>query len=484
MEEHRLSFRVKFCYGVGQAGEGLKNGAFGIFLLFYYNQVLGVSGTLAGLALGVALIFDAVTDPLAGSLSDNWRSRLGRRHPFMYASAVPLAISFYLLFNPPHLSETGLFIWLMGFAVLTRAAMTLYHVPHIALGAELSSSFAERTTVVGYRQFFSTFGGLLAVVIGFGWFFASTPEQPQGQFRTEGYAPFAFALSVMMMLTILASAFGTQSEVPRLPKPRGSVERLGVWRVLVRVLSETIEALGNRSFRWLFVGVLVVFVMAGVNGALDLYMNTFFWELDSEDLIYFFIASPLGVMLGATFTGKLNAWFDKKPAIVWGTACWAVCQLVPVALRIIGWFPENGTTELVATLVGIKFLQGICVAQALVTFSSMVADIADEHELKTNKRQEGIFFAAVSFANKCTTGVGNIVAGVALDLISWPRGPEIRGAADVEPQTILNLGIIYGPIVAGFSVVAVWCYHQHKLTREDHAAIRRQLDLRNATTNG
>ena len=95
-----LSFAVKLNFGIGQIAEGLKTCVFSTFLLFYYNQVLGLSGTLAGLAITIALLFDAVTDPVAGSVSDRWQSPLGRRHPFMYASAIPLAISFILLFSP------------------------------------------------------------------------------------------------------------------------------------------------------------------------------------------------------------------------------------------------------------------------------------------------------------------------------------------------------------------------------------------------
>ena len=129
-----LTFNTKFAYGIGQLAEGLKNSALSTFVLFYYNQVLGLSGTLAGTAILIALLFDAVSDPLAGSLSDNWQSRWGRRHPFMYASALPLGIAFFFLFSPPEgLSEFSLFLWLTVTVVLTRGAMTLYHVPHIAL---------------------------------------------------------------------------------------------------------------------------------------------------------------------------------------------------------------------------------------------------------------------------------------------------------------------------------------------------------------
>ena len=137
--------------------------------MFYFNQVLGLSGTLAGTAIFIALVFDAVSDPVAGSLSDRFRSRWGRRHPFMYASAAPLAVTFYLLFNPPSgLGQAGLFCWLLCFAVLVRASMTLYHVPHLALGAELTDDYSERTTVVAYRSLFSMVGAFATPVVGMG----------------------------------------------------------------------------------------------------------------------------------------------------------------------------------------------------------------------------------------------------------------------------------------------------------------------------
>ena len=209
-----LGFRLKFAYGLGQAGEGLKNAAFGTFLLFYYNQVLGISGTMAGLAVGTAVIVDAFTDPLAGSLSDHWKSKMGRRHPFMYASIIPLCVSFYFLFNPLVESDWGLFIWLIVFTNLTRTSMSLYHVPHIALGAELSDDFKERSSVVGYRTFFGTFGALIAVFAGFQLFFAASPEFKNGQLNAAAYAPYALFISVLMAITIFWSAWGTRSAIP------------------------------------------------------------------------------------------------------------------------------------------------------------------------------------------------------------------------------------------------------------------------------
>ena len=228
----RLGTASKLSYGVGQIAEGLKNTAIATFVLFYYNQVLGLSGTLAGVALGIALIFDAVTDPLAGSLSDNLTSRHGRRHPFMYASALPLGLAFYLLFSPPAgMGQVALFDWLLVMILLTRASMTLYHVPHIALGAELSTDYEERTRVVAYRTFFGTFGGLLAYLVGFTLFFT---DARGGQLNAANYMPYALVVSVLMAGTIFWSAWGTRRHVPFLPKaPPGARPRAGAQEPLV-----------------------------------------------------------------------------------------------------------------------------------------------------------------------------------------------------------------------------------------------------------
>lgn len=309
-------------------------------------------------------------------------------------------------------------------------------------------------------------------------FFHESTEFPRGQFRASAYAPFAFALGVLMVISIFVSALGTRSRIPFLPQPRGAAEQLNALQIVARMFREIREALANRSFAWLFSGVLIVFMMVGVDSALNLHMNTFFWELSSGGNIAFFAAYPLGIMSGALIARKLNERFDKLPSVVFGTGWWALCQILPVVLRLLGWFPENGTDTLVITLVLVKFVQGAGVVQALITFGSMIADIVDEHELKTGRRQEGVFFASVSFSGKFTTGIGNVVGGIALDLISWPRGSHIQSAADVPAETIAWLGLIYGPIVAGFAVVCLWCYSNYRLDRHRHAEIMQALKER------
>ena len=99
--DRELTRGTRLAFGVGQIAEGLKNASFNLFVLFYYNSVLGLSGSLCGLAIGIALVFDGLSDPLMGSISDNHRSRWGRRHPFMVIAALPFALAFFVLFAPP-----------------------------------------------------------------------------------------------------------------------------------------------------------------------------------------------------------------------------------------------------------------------------------------------------------------------------------------------------------------------------------------------
>jgi GPH family glycoside/pentoside/hexuronide:cation symporter len=469
--------RVRLAYGFGQLAEGMKNGALGLFVFFYYSQVLGLSATLTGIAVAIALFVDGIVDPLIGSISDNWRSRLGRRHPFLLASIIPLMIGFFGLFAPPVSEPWALFLWLILFSNLTRASISMFHVPHLALGAEMSSDPDERAALVGFRMFFSLFGGLCSTLIGFGVFFAPTVAYPVGQLNADAYAPFAATLSIVMGLAILLSALGTRVVIPHLRQPLGEV-KLGVIAVFRNMAGDIRSALGSVSFRWLFSGVLVVYLMIGTNGALDIYMFTYFWEFSNREVMTISVAYPVGLMLGAMLAPAFLRRFDKRAALLFGTVWWAGLQVMPVVLRLLGFFPSNDDPSLVPTYMAIRFVHGMGSVMANVAFGAALADIADENELRSGRRQEGVFFSTSSFSLNFASGIGGLIAGIALDAISWPRGTHIRTAADVPADTLVHLGIVYGPLVVAFSVITMWCYGNYRLTRTRHASILAELAAR------
>ena len=175
-----ITNRIRLLYGFGSAAFGVKDNGFSFFLMIYYNQVLGLPASLAGTAVLIAMIFDAVSDPLVGWWSDNTHSRWGRRHPFMYTSAIPVSVAYFLLWNPPmsflDQSNYGLFVYLTAGAIAIRFLITLYEIPSTSIVAELTEDYDERTRLLSYRYMFGWYGGLTMGTLAWGVFLKDTPE--------------------------------------------------------------------------------------------------------------------------------------------------------------------------------------------------------------------------------------------------------------------------------------------------------------------
>jgi Na+/melibiose symporter-like transporter len=466
--------RHKLAYGVGQVAEGLKNGAFETFLLFYYNQVLGLPGTLSGAALMIALIFDAVTDPLAGSLSDSTRSRWGRRHPWMVAAALPLGVAMFALFSPPAgLGTWGLFAWLTAGAIAVRGAMTLYHVPHNSLGAELSEDYAERTRVVGYRVVFSVMGLGLAPALGF---FVFLREGPGGAGIQDhaAYTAYAATLGVLMVATVWISAFGTWSRIPFLPRAAEHTETFSPGRLFRELKS----ALVGSSFGVLFAGVIVYFVLRGLQSSLGLHLNAHFWGLSSDQMGSLVFPMIIGFAVGTVVWSGLASRLEKRTIILVGTTVFTVFVALPVVLRLAGVLPETLAPETATAIIAASLLVATFGSGGSVTaFNSAMADITDEHELRTGRRQEGVYFGALAFAGKSSSGIGHAIAGIGLDLIAFPTNAPV---GSVAPEVVRNLGVLYGPGLAVLALVSLACFSRYRLTHARFEELRRELEQRRA----
>jgi len=470
-----LRLYTKLAYGIGQLGEGFKNSSFETFLFFYYNQVLGLSGTLAGLATAIALVFDAVIDPMIGSVSDAYQSKWGRRHPFMYVAAIPFGISFYFLFVPPDgLGQTGLFVWLTVTAISVRATMAAYLVPHNALGAELTSDYHERTGIVGYRTVFGVLGGLTTFTLGLGYFMRATHEFPTGQLNPQAYPHYAFFFACASVAVVLICALGTHSRIRFLLAPLHTHAEFS----FKRVIAELRDALASPSFRSLFVGVLIFFLMRGVQAELGLHVSTHFWDLSTQQILIVGVLGVAGIVFGVPFWTLASRRLDKKPTFLCGTLVFAIFAMLPLLLKLLDFWPAKEQTALYLGLLSIcGFLAAFGGGAGLVAAGSMMADLVDEHEFDTGRRQEGIFFGAIAFSGKASSGLGHLVAGVAIDLIHFP---EKAVPGEVAPEIVRHLGIIYGPGIFILGMIAFIFLVRYSLTRERVSEIQKTLADRRA----
>jgi Na+/melibiose symporter-like transporter len=467
-----LSLRTKLAFGVGSVAEGAIYIAFNTWNFLFYNHVLGLSGTLCGLAVTLSLLIDAVADPVVGSLSDRLRSRLGRRHPFLYATALPLAVTFYCLYVPPAgLSSFALFLWFTLFATLHRVAMTFYHVPHLALGAELTADYRERSIVMGYNALFQVVGGAGAGFLGWSRF----ARLPGGTTARDNYAGVALGVAAVSALAILISAHFTRDQIPRLARPSHT------HRFSMRALwLEIADCLRNQNYRNLLLGYLLLGAMLGMRETLDSYTGLFFWQLPEKSLRVFGLVSPPAYLAAFFVTARLHRSFEKRHTIIGSAAISAFAAVTPISLRLLHLMPANGAPGVMTILLSFYFLFYLGIAMLTISVMSALADVADEHELTTGKRQEGIFFAARTLFSKISSGGGHIIAGLGIDLIHFPAAAK---PGQVPDSTLFELGVLNGPLAAVPALLAVVFYARYHIDRKRLAEIQRELAERRKTAS-
>jgi len=477
-----LPFRVKLCFGIGAIGEAIYFAIFIAFITIFYNQAIGLSNYLIGIATMLAVVTDAVTDPFRGMLSDHHKSRLGRRHPFLWAAPIPLAISIYAIFSPPDAllgNEMGLFLWLAVWTILSRAFVTLFNVPHLALGAELSKQHHERSQLFSANAIFSY---LAASSFGFvAWTMfqgervrASDGAVVPGQLDPAAYVPVVWLVCAVVLITIFICAIGTQDYGKKLPLRNDSRPKLSI----VFFLKELLRTLKNRNNLILLGGYFFFMIASGIYDKMNVFIQTYLWQLQPDQIRLFPLVGVVAGLTGATLAPILMKKFDRKPVMLcslFGVGLFA--QLV-VDLRLIGVLPENGDPwllpSLLANAAGFAFSIGMC----MVAIMSMIGDIIDENELLTGLREEGLFYSARAIFGKGSYSVATLFAGMMLDF--YVRLPEAAIPGELGQDTLSRLAITAGPVMGVSALISVAIYSLYRLDRKQHAEILAKIEARKA----
>ena len=460
-DQPRISIWTKTAYGIGSVAYGVKNNGFDYFFLIFYSQVLGVDAGLVGLALMLALAFDAISDPLVGYLSDNTHTRWGRRHPFMYAAALPVAIGYAFIWNPPGaLQGNDLFWYITLLAIFVRTTITLYEIPSSALVAELSTDYDERTSLLSYRFFFGWTGGTLMATLALAVLLVPTESIANGLFNAEGYATMGVVASVAIFASIVISAVGTHHRIPYLAAP-SEKRQLS----LSRIYAELFETLANRSFMSLFLSALFGAIATGMAAGLNYYFMTFFWEFDNQQISVLSFSVVLSAVIGFVISPMVSRKLGKKRgAIIIGVIAFSTAPL-PIFLKLLGLMPDAGSPVLFPLiLVTTIFDVGLIICfQTLM--SAMIADLVEESQLKTQRRSEGVFFAAITFTRKFVQGFGVVSATVMLSIAQFPEG-AVPGS--VSNEVLHRLGWMYVPAIFCVWMMMIACLRFYRIDRARH----------------
>jgi Na+/melibiose symporter-like transporter len=452
---------TKLSFAASGTASGLLGTGLSYFLLLYYSQVLGLDPELTGLAMMISLIFDAVSDPLIGRWSDRLKHRLGRRHPFLYASILPIALAYYLIWAPPALSQAGLFVYLLVLAVTLRLAITMHTVPFNALLPEVTSDYDQRTSLMNYSYSASWFFGTAMTVAMYVWWLADSPGQPAGSglLRAEGYVEAGLVSAAIMSVCLGLAALGTRKFIPDLADPPAkSGSANSIWR-------EGAVTLADRNFGAMMISGLMASAASGTSTALWAYMQPYYWGFDSDQTSLILFAQLSSAVIAFVITPALTRKRDKKPVLIGVSLLSMAVGSGPVMLSLAGWFPAYATDALFHSMVVLGVIQVMLIVMTGVVTASMIADIVESRAVATGRREEGLLFSVLSFIGKVASGVGVWAGGIMLALIEFPTDTL---TTDVSAEVITRLGWLYGPTLALFYAMSIVALMFFRLDRETH----------------
>ena len=462
-----LSNQFKFQYSVGAVANGIKTDMFTFFLLFFYSRVIGLDPLLASLAIGAALIVDSITDPLMGAISDRTNTKLGRRHPYMLVSFIPVSIFYILLFTPKpdwDISQNQLFWWMFVCASFTRIGMTLFEVPHRSFGAEITKDYVERTKLFSWREMFAWVAGISNAFLAYNIFFRSTPEYPYGQLNPESYFPLALTGAIFMVLSLLYSSITTTNKIENLSKWTEAV-------TLKQIIKELKIAISNKSFILFFLGSLTLSISWGLLNSLTLFINTDFWGLKGSQIGIFLYIYFGAAFLAFYITPKFVAIIGKRNFVLLCVLGVALSAPIAFISYNLGLTPEKGTTTLVLFLcVPLIFISTLSIAGNMAR-DAMIGDIADEVDLQSGKRQEGVLYSAVSFVQKVNTAIGSLTGGLTL----WVLNITAETPTYDQAYSLFFVQGVIGPILL---IIPILFFYFYSLDKKRHSEILRQLKER------
>ena len=457
----RLTRATRFTYALGAIAFGVKESGLQLFLLLFYGQVLGLPEAWVATGIMLALGIDALIDPWVGQFSDELSSRWGRRHPLLYAAALPAGLAYACLWNPPlGLSPVGLFGYFFGCLVLVRVLLSFVEIPGAALTAELTRDYHQRTALISQRTLAGWCGGLSLNTFTFGVLLADSPAPTasRGILRASGYHSYGLLAGALIASSTLVAAWGTHALIPRLKR------RVRTFARNSRLL-EIRAALGSPALRVMLLSGVFGAMAAGIVIGLDMYVGVFFWRLSSRQMAAFPGVYLPGVVLASLSAGALSRRLGKRTAALATGMAGVLVGPLPVLAALFGIFPARDSAAFFPLLLAFCGVSVLLRVTTGILCTSMLTDVAEEHELRTQKRSEGLLTAGTTLIQKTMSGVGVLASGLILSLVHFPRNAQ---PGSVDPVLLRDLVLLYVPLVTALGLTSVLLLARYPIDREAH----------------
>ena len=448
-----VPWSTKLAFGAPAVGAGYMYLMLSLYVMKFSTDVLLIAPVVMGAIFSLSRIWDAISDPLAGYLSDRTSGLLGRRRTWILASLIPIALGFYAVFAPPaYLEQEDLNLW-MAIAILGfYSAMTLFFVPHMALGAELSDDYHERSQLFGLRHIFYTLGSILSLIS----MYLLIREEGLSDGDVRGLAKQLALIAVIIMTLLVVYAVCVLRERAEFQgRASGSPFKAfqDIWH--------------NDHARLLIVVTFIEHVGSAAIAALTLYVAQYvigaaLWA--PAIILAFMLPSSLSVPLWLPLSRR----FGKIR--IWGAS---MC-ITGISFGLMFFLPFLGSVEeKLALILTLAVFAGLAHGCGGTIGPSIQGDVIVYDEYRTGERKEGSYFAAWNFVYKSALGVMLLLTGFVL---------EVAGFVPNQDQTMqvqLAIVALYGlfPLVC-YAIGAYLFIRGFKLDEETYREIRAALDAR------
>ncbi len=407
---NKLNLTTRIGYGIGDIAICLYWSGVGLYLLYFYTDVVGISPSLAGLIYGIGMSWDAITDPFMGYVAERTRTRWGVYRPYLLFGNIPLALSFVLLFWVPPFEGTMLFLFLLFANILHRTCFTLVSVPFSSLTPRITSDSQERTNLTGFRMMGAQTGTNLMALFAFPIIF-----WVGGEDESMGFIVLALVAGLSALL-IHAITFLTVKE----PSNDQGIERVS------GSLKEAARAIGKNMPFWLvFSATLIVGITTIFFGNNLIYYTKYALNLHEHQGTILF-TSGIVAFLSIPFWWFISNKIGKK-------FTWLISSSITLLAFIIFYIYEIDTlSELLFLVAFIGFGSGA----GGILFWSMLPDTIEYGEVHTGIRSESSLYGFMTFAQKGSIAFAIIILGMVLDMIGF-QANEVQAES-----TLTNMKLI------------------------------------------
>ncbi len=465
-----ISYRTLWGFGAGNLGFGLISQIIAAYLVFYATAILGMSGASVGLLVSLGIIWDAVSDPIMGYLSDHTRSdRFGRRHLYLLIGGIGVTILHVFLWNIS-IELSGSVKWfLMVFYVLSiKTFITIYITPYTALAAEISDDYTDRTRIQAIKTIFFLIGLFLATAFVMAIFFKSTTLYPVGQLNPTGYRNMSIFGSVLMFLSMTLAYKSTKHLIPELNARLLSNQT----PTFSAFFKEMALAFSNLDFRSVVLGYLFANVSSALISTLALHVYTFTFYMNNNGIALIVGIQLMSSILSQPFWIRYSDKYEKKKAVHTG-----ILIAIGGSLYFIACVYFKSIVQAnILWLIPFGVLAGFGTGGLFTMPQAMVADAVDSSTLITGKRQEGVFYGTLTLCYKLSQSIAIFVLGIALDYLRF--NPDLQVQSEFTAVGLALLLSIGSIISFGFAYMS---YSPYSLTRGKMLEIHKQIDLMKAS---